>query len=199
MALAMSFVTFLTSVWGEGIVFTWLLNLTGISALLVWGSIGVISLRFRMAYRTQGRSLLDLPYTQPLFPLLPIGVVVLATLMFIAEGYSAVKEEPFEAKVSVSFLWDLYLFLISWCSWQNVAATYIGVTLYLVLYVGYTLYERFGLGICRHFVPLLEVDLETDAVWKPGEDAVAVDRGQHDDKTEGEWLARSLRDGEVVS
>ena len=110
MALAVSFVSFLTTIWGEGIVFTWLLNLTGISALLVWGSIGLISLRFRMAYRAQGRSLSDLPYTQPFFPLLPIGVVILGTLMFIAEGYSAVKEEPFEAKVLVPPLISLLFF-----------------------------------------------------------------------------------------
>ncbi|KAG1738782.1 amino acid permease/ SLC12A domain-containing protein [Suillus lakei] len=162
MALAVSSVTFLTTIWGEGIVFTWLLNLTGISALLVWGSIGLISLRFRAAYQAQGRSLLDLPYTQPFFPLLPAGVVVLALLMFIAEGYSAVKEQPFEAK--------------------NVAATYIGVALYIVLYLGYTIYERFGLGIRQHFVPLLEVDLETDAVWKPGEGAMIRDReGKHEE------------------
>ncbi|KIK32579.1 hypothetical protein CY34DRAFT_101158 [Suillus luteus UH-Slu-Lm8-n1] len=155
MALAVSSVTFLTTIWGEGIVFTWLLNLTGISALLVWGSIGLISLRFRAAYRAQGRSLLDLPYVQPFFPLLPAGVVVLALLMFIAEGYSAVKEQPFEAK--------------------NVAATYIGVALYIILYSGYAVYERFGLGIRQHFVPLLEVDLQTDAVWKPGEGAIIRD------------------------
>lgn len=79
--------------------FTWLLNLTGISALLVWASIGVISLRFRAAYRKQGRMLADLPFVQPLFPLLPIAVIVLAALMFIAEGYSAVKQQPFSAKV----------------------------------------------------------------------------------------------------
>jgi L-asparagine transporter-like permease len=113
MALAMSFITFLTSIWGEGIVFTWLLNLTGISALLVWGSIGLISLRFRVAYRAQGRSLSDLPYTQPLYPLLPIGVVVLAIMMFIAEGYSAVKEEPFQAKVCVLFKSSIFSHLIA--------------------------------------------------------------------------------------
>lgn len=163
MALVVSSVTFLTTIWGEGIVFTWLLNLTGISALLVWGSIGLISLRFRAAYRAQGRSLLDLPYTQPFFPLLPAGVVVLALLMFIAEGYSAVREQPFEAK--------------------NVVATYIGVTLYIVLYLGYTLYERFGLGIRQHFVPLLEVDLETDAVWKPGEGAMIREHEGKDDES----------------
>ena len=101
-SLAAACLTFLTTIWGEGVVFTWLLNLTGISAILVWGSIGVISYRFRVAYRAQGRSLDDLPYVQPLFPLLPIGVVVLATLMFIAEGYSAARQEPFNVKVSFS-------------------------------------------------------------------------------------------------
>ena len=103
MSLAFSCLTFLTTIWGSGIVFTWLLNITGISALLVWTSIGLISLRFRHAYKKQGRSLSDLPYRQPLFPLLPTGVVVLGFLMFIAQGYAAVRQEPFEARVRNRF------------------------------------------------------------------------------------------------
>ncbi|KAG1807576.1 amino acid permease, theoretically lysine-specific [Suillus variegatus] len=157
MALAVSFITFLTTIWGEGVVFTWLLNLTGISALLVWCSIGLISLRFRAAYRAQGRSLLDLPYTQPLFPLLPAGVVILALLMFIAEGYSAVKEQPLQA--------------------ENVVATYIGVALYVVLYLGYAIYERYWTWNPAAF------HLQTDAVWKPGEGAMIRD---HEGKDEEE-------------
>ncbi|KAI0941062.1 hypothetical protein AcW1_005123 [Taiwanofungus camphoratus] len=149
MALAVSFLTFLTTIWGEGIVFTWLLNLTGISALLVWGSVGPISLRFRQAWRAQGRTLDDLAYIQPLFPVLPILTVTLAILMFAAQGYSAVAEQPFNPR--------------------NVVATYIGVALYIILYAGYTIYERFYLKKPRHFVPLHEVDLDTDAVWRPGE------------------------------
>ncbi|KAI5999785.1 amino acid permease-domain-containing protein [Pisolithus orientalis] len=148
-SLGVACLTFLTTIWGEGVVFTWLLNLTGISALLVWGSIGVISLRFRAAYHAQGRSLADLPYVQPLFPVLPVGVVLLAVLMFIAEGYAAVKEQPFSPR--------------------NVVAAYIGVALYLVLYVGYIVYERFILGKREHIIPLLKVDLDTDAVWQRGE------------------------------
>ncbi|KAN0096955.1 Amino acid permease domain containing protein [Tylopilus felleus] len=151
MSLAVSFLAFLTTIWGQSIVFTWLLNLTGISALLVWSSIGLISLRFRAAWKAQGRPLFDLPYTQPLYPLLPIGVIVLGTLIFIAEGYSAVKVQPF--------------------SIRNVVATYIGVVLYVALYVGYLAYERFVLGKRQHVIPLLEVDLETDAVWKAGDAA----------------------------
>lgn len=66
---------------------------------------------------------------------------------------------------------------------QNVVATYIGVALYVVLYLGYAIYERYGLGIRQHFVPLLEVDLQTDAVWKPGEGAMIRD---HEGKDEEE-------------
>ena len=94
-----SCLTFLTTIWGESIAFIWLLNITGISSLLVWISIGFISLRFRQAYKAQGLSLSDLPYRQPLYPLLPIGVLVLGTLMFIALGYASVRQEPFNPRV----------------------------------------------------------------------------------------------------
>jgi len=87
----MASLTFLTTIWGEGVVFTWLVNMTGISALLVWGSVGIISLRFRMAFRAQGRYLSDLPYRQPFFPLLPIGTIVLAILMFVAEDIQPLR------------------------------------------------------------------------------------------------------------
>lgn len=97
----MSFLTFLTTIWGSGIVFTWLLNLVGISALLVWGSIGIISIRFRLAWHAQGRELSDLPYVQPLFPVLPVGTVILAGLMFAAQGWAAVKGQDFDWRVSV--------------------------------------------------------------------------------------------------
>ncbi|KDR84458.1 hypothetical protein GALMADRAFT_56386 [Galerina marginata CBS 339.88] len=164
MSLGFSFLTFLTTIWGEGIAFTWLLNITGISALLVWTSIGIISLRFRQAYKAQGLSLSDLPYRQPLYPLLPIGVIILGTLMFIGQGYAAVRQEPFEAR--------------------NVVATYIGVALYIILYSGYTIYKKFIVGKGHHFVPVSEIDFATDAVWRPGDgDAVrARDRQEREEK-----------------
>ena len=104
-SLAFACITFLTTIWGESIVFTWLLNITGISSLLVWISVGLISLRFRQAYKVQGLSLSDLPYRQPLYPLLPIGVLVLGTLMFIAVGYASVRQEPFNPRVSAIFIY----------------------------------------------------------------------------------------------
>lgn len=138
--------------------FVWLLNVTGISALLVWTSIGVISLRFREAYKAQGLDLADLPYRQPLYPLLPVGVIVLGVLMFIAQGYAAVRQQPFDLK--------------------NVVATYIGVALYIILYTGYSAYERFYIGKKQYFVGKRDVDFETSAVWKPGEGTVILERGR---------------------
>lgn len=41
---------------------------------------------------------------QPLFPLLLIGVIVLGTLSFAVEGYSAVKVQSLSARVSVRLL-----------------------------------------------------------------------------------------------
>jgi amino acid permease len=125
-----------------------LLNLAGINALLVWMSCGIISLRFRRALRVQGRSLSDLPFLQPLFPLLPAFVLILGTMMFIAQGYAAIAIQPFEAR--------------------NVVATYVGVATFVVLYVGYALYERYYLKRTVHFVVLLKADVDTDAVWGPG-------------------------------
>ena len=84
--------------------FTWLLNLVGISSLMTWGSIGVISLQFRRAWKAQGRLMSDLPYKQPLFPLLPLFTIVLTVLMFAADGYASVIAEPFDVKVRVSML-----------------------------------------------------------------------------------------------
>lgn len=50
-------------------------------------------------------------------------------------------------------------------------ATYIGIVLFVGLYVGYIVYERYALGKWTHIVPLLEVDLDTDAAWKAGDAA----------------------------
>ncbi|PCH40681.1 amino acid permease [Wolfiporia cocos MD-104 SS10] len=181
MALAASFLTFLTTIWGEGIVFTWLLNLTGISALLTWGSIGPISLRFRLAWRAQGRDLDDLAYCQPLFPILPLTTVVLAILMFAAQGYAAVVEQPFD--------------------WKNIVATYIGVALYALLYAGYSLYEFFWLRKSMHLVPLVDVDLDTDAVWAPGEGRALrqVEREQAEQKNLEERPSRVRRGLKAIS
>lgn len=62
-------------------------------------------------------------------------------------------------------------------------ATYIGVALYIILYLGYSLYERFVLGRLNHFVPTSEVDFVTDAVWAPGDGDVIREHDKQERKS----------------
>ena len=61
------------------------------------------------------------------------------------------------------------------------------MALYTILYVGYTIWERFfqkrGRG---HFVPLMEVDFESDAVWGPGEGAAIRERDRLEEQVRRE-------------
>ena len=52
---------------------------------------------------------------------------------------------------------------------QNVIATYLGVILYIVLYIAYAIYEWIWVKPPHHFVPIDQADLDTDAVWERGE------------------------------
>lgn len=47
-------------------VFTWLLSLSGLSYFFVWGSCCLAHIRFRMAWKAQGRDLREIPYQAPL-------------------------------------------------------------------------------------------------------------------------------------
>lgn len=171
LTLLIACLTFLTTIWGDGVVFTWFINLTGISSLLVWGTIGVISMRFRSAWKAQGRDMSDLPYRQPLYPVLPILVVVLCVLMFAAQGYASVIEQPFSVR--------------------NIIATYIGLVLYIVAYIGYALWEKFVYKVPHHFVPLMEVDLDTDAVWRPGEGKLVREQEAEEERLRDEIEAQN--------
>lgn len=115
-----------------------------------------------MAWKVQDRPLSDLPYVQPLYPLLPLTTMTLAVLMFAAEGYSAVKSEPFNPR--------------------NVVATYLGVIFFMFLYLGYTIYERVFINPPYHIIPLAEVDLDTDAVWKKGEGEMVRQQDRDEDE-----------------
>ena len=68
-------------------------------------------------------------------------------------------------------------------------ATYIGVALYIILFFGYMIYERFYEGKKRHFIPSSEVDLVSDAVWEPGQG----DQIRAQDQRESEKRVSSMK------
>ncbi|KAL8283977.1 hypothetical protein RQP46_005090 [Phenoliferia psychrophenolica] len=120
-------------------------NVTGISALLTWISICIINIRFRMAFKAQGRSISDLPFRAPLFPILPILAIILGACMFAAQGWAATTYD--DGKVA-----------------QDVIAVYIGLVLFFGFLFGHMIYQRIKFPAAPILVPLLECDFETGAV-----------------------------------
>ncbi|KAI7870735.1 amino acid permease/ SLC12A domain-containing protein [Spinellus fusiger] len=124
MSCAMGCLAFLTSLFGSGIVFTWLTNLTSVAGLITWVIISITHIRFRQGYLAQGRLLTALPYVAPFFPYCDIIVIVIGTIVIFGQGYS-------------SFLAPI--------SGTNVVASYIGLIFATVVYVGHKIFSHSGL------------------------------------------------------
>lgn len=127
---------FLSSLFDEGTVYVWLLNASGMSGFIAWLGIAISHYRFRRAYLLQGRSLADLPYRAKWFPFGPIFAFILCCIVIIGQNYSAFLGESID--------------------WYGVLVSYIGLPLFLIVWLGYKWSKKSKL------VPLDKVDLSMD-------------------------------------
>ncbi|KAJ7319073.1 amino acid permease/ SLC12A domain-containing protein [Mycena albidolilacea] len=180
LTLAFSFLTFLTTVWGEGVVFTWFINLTGVSALFTWIAIASINLRFRRAFAAQGRPLSDLPFRAPFSPFLALTAIVLGCLMFAAQGWASTTYGDTGVDLA-----------------KDVLAVYIGVVLFFGIGLGFAIHHKITKPGVPLLVPLLECDFETGAVWGRGGGAALLEKERLEAENEqpakgGRWV-RALK------
>ncbi|MDU2542770.1 MAG: amino acid permease [Klebsiella sp.] len=110
---------FLTSMFGNQTVYLWLLNTSGMTGFIAWLGIAISHYRFRRGYVMQGNDINNLPYRSGFFPLGPIFAFVLCLIITLGQNYEA--------------------FLKDTIDWGGVAATYIGIPLFLVIWFGYKL------------------------------------------------------------
>lgn len=127
---------FLTSLFGDGTVYNWLLNASGLAGFLSWLGITITHLRFRRAYTAQGRKLSDLPYVAKWFPLGPIFATILCLVAIFGQNFGAF----FGPKID----------------WYGALVSYIGLPLFLIAYLGYKLVKKTKL------VPLEQADLNRE-------------------------------------
>jgi len=113
---------FLTSMFGNQTVYLWLLNTSGMTGFIAWLGIAISHYRFRKGYVAQGRDLADLPYRSGFFPLGPIFAFVLCLIITLGQNYQA--------------------FLSDTIDWGGVAATYIGIPLFLIIWFGFKLTRK---------------------------------------------------------
>ncbi|MES9739933.1 amino acid permease [Peribacillus frigoritolerans] len=124
--------SFLASLFGNGSVFIWLVNASALTGFIKWFGIAVSHYRFRKAYVAQGRDLNELPFKAKWYPLGPV-----ITLLFF-----------------VVFIFGQTLFYGDQISWAEIIATYIGLPIFLLLWLGYKIIKK------TKMVPLMECDFE---------------------------------------
>jgi lysine-specific permease len=107
---------FLSSKFGSGSVYLWLLNASGLSGFITWFGIALSHYRFRRAYIKQGRDLNDLPYRAKLFPFGPLFALVLCVFVILGQ--------------------DMALFS-GHVSWYGLLVSYVGLPFFLILWFGY--------------------------------------------------------------
>ncbi|KAG9066096.1 hypothetical protein KI688_001315 [Linnemannia hyalina] len=97
---------------GQGEAYNWLLSLASTTGFIAWLGIAFSHIRFRMAYKAQGRVLSDLPFISNLYPFGPIYTIVVCVVILIGQGYTAFS--PFDIKsflsayVTLPFVFILY-------------------------------------------------------------------------------------------
>ncbi|KAJ3254823.1 hypothetical protein HK103_006813 [Boothiomyces macroporosus] len=85
--------SFLGIVLGDGLVFTYLISITGVSGILTWISIALIHIRFRGAFKAQSIDLSVLVYQSSFYPAGPIIAILLGIAIICAQGYAAIQSE----------------------------------------------------------------------------------------------------------
>ncbi|MGV2443839.1 UNVERIFIED_CONTAM: amino acid permease [Bacillus sp. ATCC 13368] len=128
-------VAFLASFFGDGVVYIWLLNASGMAGFVTWVGIAIAHYRFRKAYAAQGLDMNALPFRAKGFPFGPIFALVLCIIIIIGQGYQAFNSDGID--------------------WNSMFVSYIGLILFFVLWFGYKIKHK------TKIIPLEECDLKS--------------------------------------
>ena len=80
---------------GSAKAYSYIVNLSGVSAFLVWGSISFIHIRFRSAWKVQGRSIAELPYKALWYPFTAWFGLGACIFLALVQGWTTLS--PFNA------------------------------------------------------------------------------------------------------
>ncbi|QOQ38359.1 amino acid permease [Trueperella pecoris] len=122
--LATTFVgaaSFLTSLIGDGGAYTWLVNASGLAGFITWVGIAWSHFKFRRAYVAQGNDPADLPFRASFFPIGPMLALFMTLVVIIGQNTEA---------------------LLGQTNFTALASSYIGLPLFLALWLGHKLITR---------------------------------------------------------
>lgn len=134
--LAVGCLAFLASFFGDGVVYIWLLNASGMSGFIAWLGIAFSHYRFRRAFDAQGLDPKLLPYKAKLFPFGPLFAFTVCMIVVIGQNYTAFTGDKID--------------------WYGILVSYIGIPLFLALWFGYKLKHK------TKMLPLEDCDLKVE-------------------------------------
>jgi amino acid transporter len=102
---------------GSGIVFTYLITISGSATFIAWAFIAITHLRFLHAWKLQCRSPKDLPFQALLYPWGTYFVAALNIFLVFIQGYSTLLT-PWQPVAFVFSYIILVLFVGLWMFWK---------------------------------------------------------------------------------
>lgn len=130
---AISCLCFLSSFAGDSVVYTWLYNATGLTGFITWFGICICHLRFRKAFKAQGRDFAELKYKAKLYPYGTIAALIICGLVIAGQGYYAITDSGID--------------------WYGILVAYIGLPIAVALYLVHKFVNKTKL------IPVMEMDL----------------------------------------
>lgn len=107
---------------GAGKAYGYIVNLSGVSTFLVWGSISFIHIRFRTAWKKQGNSPSELPFKSWAYPYNAWFGLAANIFLALVQGWSTFA--PFDAGAFVDAYILLPLFAIIWIGYKLIFKTH---------------------------------------------------------------------------
>ena len=117
MTTLVSMLAFLSSFFGNGTIYFWLINAASLSGFIAWIGIAISHYRFRKAYLKQGKSLAELPYVAKGYPYSTMCAFSLCLIIILGQNYK--------------------LFMGHYIDWHMLLISYIGLPGFLLLWLGY--------------------------------------------------------------
>ncbi|SMR62923.1 unnamed protein product [Zymoseptoria tritici ST99CH_3D1] len=107
---------------GAARAYGYIVNISGVSTFLVWGSISFIHIRFRTAWKVQGRTVEELPFKSMLYPWNPYFGLAANIFLALVQGWGTLA--PFDAGNFVSAYILLPLFPVIWVVFKLINRTH---------------------------------------------------------------------------
>lgn len=113
---------FLSSLFGNGRVYFWLLSASSLSGFIAWCGIAISHYRFRKAYVAQGRDLKALPYLAKGYPYAPLIALALCIVVILGQNINAMTGPKVD--------------------WFGILVSYIGLPIFIAIWLGYKTIKR---------------------------------------------------------